>query len=69
MEKAGLEFEDALATDDASDPNALPYVNVFAVRAEDRDTDPRLLKLVEIYQDTQPCSTACRTSPAAPPSG
>lgn len=53
VEKAGLEFEDALATDDAEDPKALPYVNVFAVRAEDQD-DPTLRKLVEIYQDTQP---------------
>jgi D-methionine transport system substrate-binding protein len=52
VEKAGLEFEDALATDDAEDPKALPYVNVFAVRAEDKD-DPTLRKLVEIYQDTQ----------------
>ncbi|MCW2735824.1 MetQ/NlpA family ABC transporter substrate-binding protein [Nocardioides sp.] len=52
VEKAGLKFEDALATDDPEDPNSLPYVNVFAVRAEDRD-DPTLLKLVEIYQDTQ----------------
>ena len=47
-----VQFEDALATDDPEDPNALPYVNIFAVRAEDRD-DPTLLKLVEIYQDTQ----------------
>jgi D-methionine transport system substrate-binding protein len=52
VEKAGLEFEDALATDDPEDPKALPYVNIFAVRAEDRD-DPTLLKLVKIYQDTQ----------------
>ena len=52
VEKAGLSFDDALATDDVEDPNALPYVNVFAARAEDRD-DPTLLKLVEIYQDTQ----------------
>ena len=52
VEKAGLSFEDALATDDVDDPNALPYVNVFAVRAEDRD-DPTLLKLVEVYQETQ----------------
>jgi D-methionine transport system substrate-binding protein len=52
VEKAGLEFEDALATDDPEDPNALPYVNVFAVRAEDRD-DPTLLELVKVYQDTQ----------------
>lgn len=52
VEKAGLKFEDALATDDPEDPNSLPYVNVFAVRAEDRD-NPDLQKLVEIYQDTQ----------------
>lgn len=52
VEKAGLSFEDALATDDVDDPNALPYVNVFAVRAEDRD-DPTLLKLVDVYQETQ----------------
>src|SRR6478609_9376218 len=52
VEKAGLSFEDALATDDVEDPNALPYVNVFAVRAEDRD-DPTLLKLVKVYQETQ----------------
>ncbi|WP_322920970.1 MetQ/NlpA family ABC transporter substrate-binding protein [Nocardioides renjunii] len=52
VEKAGLEFEDALATDDADDPKALPYVNVFAVRAEDRD-DPTLAKLVAVYQETQ----------------
>ena len=52
VEKAGLSFDDALATDDPEDPNALPYVNIFAVRAEDRD-DPTLQKLVKIYQDTQ----------------
>ena len=52
VEKAGLEFEDAIAKDDASDPKALPYVNVFAVRAEDRD-NPTYLKLVKIYQDTK----------------
>ncbi|WP_210503500.1 MetQ/NlpA family ABC transporter substrate-binding protein [Nocardioides xinjiangensis] len=52
VEKAGLSFADALATDDVEDPNALPYVNIFAVRPEDRD-DPALLELVEIYQETQ----------------
>lgn len=52
VEKAGLEFDDAIATDDPADPTALPYVNVFAVRAEDKD-DPVLQKLVRIYQDTQ----------------
>ena len=52
VEKAGLDFADALAQDDPSDPNALPYANVFAVRADDLD-DPTYRKLVEIYQDTQ----------------
>ncbi|KQT89282.1 methionine ABC transporter substrate-binding protein [Marmoricola sp. Leaf446] len=52
VEKAGLQFDDAIAKDDASDPKALPYVNVFAVRAEDRD-NPTYLRLVKIYQDTQ----------------
>ncbi|KAA9131152.1 MetQ/NlpA family ABC transporter substrate-binding protein [Microbacterium caowuchunii] len=48
---AGLSFADAIAQDDPSDPNALPYVNIFAARAEDAD-DETYLKLVEIYQDT-----------------
>ena len=52
VEKAGLSFDDAIAKDDASDPKALPYVNVFAVRAEDRD-NPTYLKLVKIYQDSK----------------
>ncbi|MEH3034467.1 MAG: MetQ/NlpA family ABC transporter substrate-binding protein [Aeromicrobium erythreum] len=50
VEKAGLKFSDAIATDDPKDPNALPYVNVFAVRAEDKD-NPTYKKLVEIYQN------------------
>lgn len=49
---AGLEFDDAIAQDDPSSAKALPYVNIFAVRAEDKD-NPVLLKLVEIYQQTQ----------------
>lgn len=49
VEDAGLTFEDALATDDVEDPNALPYVNVFAARAEDADNET-YLKLVEIFQ-------------------
>jgi len=52
VEDAGLSFEDAIATDDPSDPNALPYVNVFAARAEDAE-NPTYLKLVEIYQNSQ----------------
>lgn len=49
VEDAGLSFADAIAKDDPSDPNALPYVNIFAVRAEDRD-DPTIEKLIEIFQ-------------------
>ena len=48
---AGLTPEDAIATDDPSDPNALPYVNVFAARSEDADNET-YQKLVEIYQDS-----------------
>ncbi|UIP59176.1 D-methionine-binding lipoprotein MetQ [Agromyces marinus] len=46
---AGLSFDDAIAKDDPTDPNALPYVNIFATRAADKD-DARFAKLVEIYQ-------------------
>jgi D-methionine transport system substrate-binding protein len=46
---AGLSFEDAIAQDDPTDPNALPYVNIFASRAEDTDNETHL-KLVEIFQ-------------------
>ncbi|WP_440708709.1 MetQ/NlpA family ABC transporter substrate-binding protein [Herbiconiux sp. YIM B11900] len=52
VEDAGLTPEDAIAQDDPSDPNALPYVNIFAAKAEDAD-NPTYLKLVQIYQDTQ----------------
>src|SRR5690606_12553852 len=49
VEDAGLSFDDAIAQDDPSDPNALPYVNIFASRAEDADNET-YLKLVEIFQ-------------------
>ena len=52
VEKAGLKFEDALLTDDPADESALPYVNVFASRAEDKDNET-YTKLVEIYQNTK----------------
>jgi D-methionine transport system substrate-binding protein len=52
VEDAGLKFDDALATDDPSDPSAQPYINIFAAKAEDAD-NPTYLKLVEIYQNTQ----------------
>lgn len=50
--KAGLSLDDALAQDDPADPNALPYVNVFAARAEDKD-NATYRKLVEIYQTSK----------------
>ncbi|BDZ37695.1 MetQ/NlpA family ABC transporter substrate-binding protein [Microbacterium suwonense] len=49
---AGLSFEDAIAQDDPSDPNALPYVNIFAARADDVD-NPTYNKLVEIFQNDE----------------
>jgi len=49
VEDAGLKFSDAIAQDDPEDPNALPYVNIFAARAEDAD-NPTYQKLVEIFQ-------------------
>jgi D-methionine transport system substrate-binding protein len=52
VEKAGLKFSDAIAKDDPTDPKALPYVNIFAVRAKDKD-NPTYKKLVEIYQNDQ----------------
>lgn len=49
VEDAGLTFEDAIAKDDPSDPNALPYVNIFATRADDAENET-YLRLVEIFQ-------------------
>ncbi|KAA0959470.1 methionine ABC transporter substrate-binding protein [Microbacterium sp. ANT_H45B] len=49
VKDAGLTFDDAIAQDDPEDPNALPYVNIFATRAEDADNET-YLKLVEIFQ-------------------
>lgn len=49
--KSGLTADELLAQDDPSDPSALPYINVFAARAEDAD-NPTYLKLVEIFQNT-----------------
>jgi D-methionine transport system substrate-binding protein len=51
VEDAGLSFDDALATDDPSDPSAQPYINIFAARADDKD-DEVLLELVELFQNT-----------------
>ena len=54
---AGLTFKDAIAQDDPADPNALPYVNIFAARAEDKDNET-YAKLVKIYQDTKTVTDA-----------
>lgn len=50
--KAGLSPDDVIAQDDPKDPNALPYVNVFAARSADAD-NKTYKKLVEIYQETK----------------
>lgn len=52
VEKSGLSFDEALATDDPSEPSTAAYVNVFVARAADKD-DETYRKLVEIYQDTK----------------
>ncbi|MGI6878520.1 MetQ/NlpA family ABC transporter substrate-binding protein [Microbacterium sp. gxy059] len=49
LDNAGLTGEDAIAQDDPSDPDAVPYINIFAVKADDVDNEV-LNKLVEIYQ-------------------
>ncbi len=48
---SGLDASEAIAQDDPTDPNALPYVNIFAARADDAD-NATYKKLVEIYQET-----------------
>lgn len=50
--KAGLQFSDALFSDNPEDPSALPYVNIFAAKKADA-TNPTYLKLVEIFQNTK----------------
>ena len=50
--KAGLSFSDAIAQDDPADAKSVPYANVFAARAEDKD-NATYKKLVEIYQTTK----------------
>ncbi|QCR19813.1 MetQ/NlpA family ABC transporter substrate-binding protein [Agrococcus sp. SGAir0287] len=52
LDQADLGDDEEIAADDPSDPSALPYVNIFAVRADDVDDDV-LQQLVEIYQTTQ----------------
>ncbi|QQD75428.1 metal ABC transporter substrate-binding protein [Curtobacterium sp. YC1] len=47
---AGLPISDAIYQDDPSSASAAPYVNVFAVRDEDKD-DETYLDLAELFQD------------------
>ncbi len=52
VQDAGLTFDDAIAQDDPEDASALPYVNVFAARAEDADNET-YRTLVEIFQTNE----------------
>lgn len=52
IEDAGLKASDALAQDDPNDPNAVPYINIFVTRADDKDNEV-YNKLVDIYQNNQ----------------
>ncbi|MFB9377099.1 MetQ/NlpA family ABC transporter substrate-binding protein [Kineococcus gynurae] len=47
---AKLPLDDAIAQDDPSDPTAAPYVNLFAVRAEDKGNET-YRKLGELWHD------------------
>ena len=59
--KAGLSFADALAQDDPASTQSVPYANVFAVRAEDKD-NATYKKLVEIYQTTKSVQDGVRAA-------
>jgi D-methionine transport system substrate-binding protein len=48
---AGLDQDDAIASDDPTDASAQPYINIFAARAEDKDNKV-FLELVDIFQKT-----------------
>ncbi len=50
VKDAGLTFKDAIAQDDPKDPNALPYVNIFAAPPAKQKDNATFKKLVEIFQ-------------------
>lgn len=55
--QAGFDpVQDPIYAEDAADENLLPYVNIFASRAEDKDHET-YLKIVELYQ-SEPVSKA-----------
>ena len=49
---AGLDPADAIYQDDAASEGARPYINVWAVRAEDKD-NARFLELIEVWKDQE----------------
>lgn len=49
--QAGFDpVEDPIYLEDANDPNALPYVNIFAARSADKDNET-YQKIVELYHE------------------
>lgn len=52
VDDAGLTVDEALFSDDAADPAAAPYINIFAARAADKDNKV-YSKLVTIFQTTK----------------
>ncbi|PWB97270.1 MetQ/NlpA family ABC transporter substrate-binding protein [Salinibacterium hongtaonis] len=50
--KAGIDPDSAIAVDDPSDPAAQAYINIFAARAVDKNSE-LFAKLVDIYQTTK----------------
>ncbi len=52
VKDAGLTVKDAIAEDDAMDPAALPYVNLFVARPGDKNI-ALYRRLVSIYQNTK----------------
>ncbi|MHA7179510.1 MetQ/NlpA family ABC transporter substrate-binding protein [Arthrobacter sp. MDB2-24] len=52
VQDAGLNFDDAIAKDDPTDPAAAAYVNIFASRAGEENNET-YQKLVSIYQENQ----------------
>lgn len=52
VENAGLTEDDAIAQDDPNDPAAFGYVNIFAIREEDKGNET-LQQIVEIYQTNE----------------
>ncbi|QDP41642.1 MetQ/NlpA family ABC transporter substrate-binding protein [Radiobacillus deserti] len=49
--QAGLNFKDSLLYDDPESEEARPYINVFAVKAEDKDNET-YQKIAELYQES-----------------